>query len=214
MRDRSTRDAPPDDNNQMIVVESEQCALGAEGSNRMSGNKSSSSRRSVFMVAQELATLFGRDINKVIEQVRAFPEDRLLWETRPGMSNSAGNLALHLIGNLSEYIGRQLGGMAFTRQRSKEFSEKGVSITELIARLEQVAELTHRIVAALAEATLSARYPEAVLGYEMTTVYFLIHLLGHLNYHLGQMDYLRRMLTGDGPIQYPNRLIPSNAAVL
>ena len=131
------------------------------------------------MVAQELATLFGRDINKVIEQLRAFPEDGLLWETRPGVSNSAGNLALHLVGNLSEYVGRQLGGVAFTRQRPKEFSDKGVSATELITRLEQVAGLTHRIVADLTETTLSAKYPESVLGYEMTTVHFLIRSSPH-----------------------------------
>ena len=194
----------------LIVVESMQSALGAEGSNESDQQH----WQECYMVAQELATLLWRDINKVIEQVRAFPEDRLLWETRPGVSNSAGNLALHLIGNLSEYIGRQIGCVAFTRQRPKEFSDKGVSATELITRLEQVAELTHRIVAGLTETTLSAKYPELVLGYEMTTVHFLIHLLGHLNYHLGQMDYLRRMLTGDGAIQYPKRLIPSNAAVL
>ncbi len=166
------------------------------------------------MVASELAKLFARDINKVIEQVRAFPDEQLLWENRPGVSNSAGNLVLHLIGNLKEYVGRQLGGSAFTRQRQKEFSDKGVSSAELIQRLEEVASLVPEVVANLTESSLSAKYPESVLGFEMTTSYFLIHLVAHLNYHLGQIDYLRRVVTGAGAIQYPNRLMPSKAAVL
>ena len=166
------------------------------------------------MVARELAALFERDIYKVIEQVRAFPGEELLWETRPGVSNSAGNLVLHLIGNLREYIGRQLGGDAYTRQRPKEFSDTGVSGAELIQRLEEVASIVPEVVASLTDSALDVKYPEAVLGHEMTTAYFLIHLIGHLNYHLGQIDYLRRVVTGAGAIQYPNRLMPSKAAVL
>ena len=166
------------------------------------------------MVAKEIAGLFWRDINKVMEQVRAFPEEHLLWETRPGVSNSAGNLVLHLIGNLREYVGRQLGGITFTRQRPKEFSDKAVSAADLIQRLEEVASLVSEVVAKFPESGLSAKFPENVLGFEMTNAYFLIHLIGHLNYHLGQIDYLRRVVTGAGAIQYPNRLMPSKAAVL
>ena len=156
------------------------------------------------MVGQELSRLLERDIHRVIAQVRAFPEERLIWETLPGVSNSAGNLVLHLIGNLSEYIGRQIGGIAFTRQRPREFADKGASSFELIRNLEAVASMASQVVANLQADALAAKYPEAVLGYEMTTIHFLIHLIGHLNYHLGQIDYLRRILTGNGAIQLPS----------
>jgi uncharacterized damage-inducible protein DinB len=46
----------------------------------------------------------------------------------------------------------------------------------------------------LAAADLTSQYPLQVLGYPMTTTYFLVHLYGHLNYHLGQVNYLRRLL--------------------
>ena len=156
------------------------------------------------MVTQELSRLLARDINRVIAQVRAFPEERLLWEILPGVSNSAGNLVLHLVGNLNEYIGRQIGGVAFIRERPREFADKGVSPTELIRNLEAVASMVSQVVANLQADALAAKYPEAVLGYEMTTIHFLIHLIGHLNYHLGQIDYLRRILTGNGAIQLPS----------
>ena len=133
--------------------------------------------------------------------MRAFPDTASLWETTPGVTNAAGSLALHLEGNLREYIGRQLGGVAYTRQRPLEFSTRGVEQAELMARLETVKELVARVVSGLSSEQLDATYPELVLGKPMTTRQFLVHLEGHLNYHLGQVDYLRRFVTAYGAIE-------------
>ena len=152
------------------------------------------------MIAHELASLFARDIARLIQELHAFPDTAALWKTAPGVSNAAGTLALHLEGNLREYIGRQLGGIDFARDRSKEFSARGVSQSELIERLEAVKASIPPVIAALSDAQLDARYPEQVLGQPMTTRQFLVHLAGHLNYHLGQVDYLRRFVTGAGAI--------------
>lgn len=152
------------------------------------------------MVPGELSALYARDIARLIQELRAFPDTSSLWTTRPGVKNAAGSLALHLEGNLREYIGRELGQIEFTRDRPLEFSARGVAQADLIARLEAVHEMVPRVVSALTELQLEADYPEVVLGKPLTTRQFLIHLLGHLNYHLGQIDYLRRVVTGNGAI--------------
>jgi hypothetical protein len=128
------------------------------------------------MLSTELAALFARDLKRLTQELTAFPNSASLWRTVPGVTNTAGTLALHLEGNLREYIGRQLGGVEYARDRPLEFSRRGV------------------------EQQLAAVYPEQVLGTPITTRQFAIHLSGHLNYHLGQIDYLRRFITGNGAI--------------
>jgi uncharacterized damage-inducible protein DinB len=154
------------------------------------------------MLSAELAALFARDIARLIQELRAFPDTASLWKTTPGVSNAAGTLALHLEGNLREYIGRQMGQVAYTRDRPLEFSARGVEQGELITRLVAVKELLARVVGGLSSEQLEAIHPELVLGKPMTTSQFLVHLYGHLSYHLGQVDYLRRFVTGNGAIEF------------
>jgi uncharacterized damage-inducible protein DinB len=151
--------------------------------------------------ATELAELFTRDITRVIQELRAFPNSESVWKTAPGVSNAAGTLALHLEGNLREYIGRQLGQITYTRERPLEFSARGVDRDELIARLEAVLAQIPPVIAALTDAQLSDQFPEVFYGTPMTTRQTLIHLEAHLTYHHGQIDYLRRVVTGDGAIE-------------
>jgi hypothetical protein len=138
----------------------------------------------------ELTALFERDLNRVVKEVLAFPSDEDLWRTASGVTNSAGNLALHLEGNLREYVGRQIGGIPYTRQRPLEFSTTGLTRAEVAARIDAVREL---IGPALAIAPWDEIFPENVLGMPLTTRHFVLHLMGHLNYHLGQINYLRRI---------------------
>jgi hypothetical protein len=142
----------------------------------------------------DLASLFGRDLSKMLEQVRAFPTEEALWETPPGITNSAGTLTLHIDGNLREYIGRQLGGVRYIRDRPGEFSARGVSRDVLIARMVDLCALIPSILAGLSEAQLEAIHPEPVFDAPMQTGWFLLHLYGHLNWHRGQLDYLRRIV--------------------
>ena len=144
--------------------------------------------------AKDLASLFRRDLSRLIEQIRAIPTEEALWETPPGVTNSAGNLVLHLEGNLREYIGRQLGGVSYTRDRPAEFSSKGFSRDELVRRISEVRDRIPTILENLSENQLDSRYPEVVLDSPMRTGEFLLHLYGHLNWHCGQLDYLRRIV--------------------
>ena len=146
-------------------------------------------------IADELAGLFQRDLTKLLQELRAFTDEDAIWQCPAGIPNSAGNLVLHLEGNLREYIGRQLGGIPYRRTRDLEFSAKGVPVAEMAARIEEVQGFVPRVIAGLSAAQLDARFPEDPLGGPLSTRQFLIHLYGHLDYHLGQINYLRRMLT-------------------
>jgi hypothetical protein len=156
-------------------------------------------------VSKSLAELFSRDLSRLIRQIEAFPDDEALWRTLPGITNSAGNLALHIEGNLREFIGRQLGQLPYIRKRDLEFSFKGIGRKELGERLAEVNRSIPSIVAELSTEQLEMDYPEAVLGTPMSTQAFLIHLYGHLNWHVGQVHYLRCIIAGDQISTSPSR---------
>jgi uncharacterized damage-inducible protein DinB len=142
-------------------------------------------------IAKDLAALFRRDISRLMQQIEAFPDDEALWQTLPGVSNSAGNLALHLEGNLREYIGRQLGHVPYSRKRPLEFSSKGIRKEEISIRLAELRRVIPPIIEGLSSQQMEMEYPEVVLDTAMSTQQFLMHLYGHLNWHLGQIYYLR-----------------------
>lgn len=149
-----------------------------------------------------LAALYSRDLTRLIQELQAFPGDEVLWQRTPGVKNSAGNLVLHLEGNLREYIGRQLGNVAYTRVRDQEFALGGLPREELVRRMEDVKELVAKVVAGLSGADLVAIYPEPVLEAPLSSHDFLVHLHGHINFHLGQIDYLRRILTEGSAVAF------------
>jgi hypothetical protein len=149
----------------------------------------------------ELAELYRRDLTRLMQELQAFSDDEALWRIAPGASNSAGNLTLHLEGNLREYIGRQLGRVPYTRQRDLEFSLRDLPAVDLMQRIGALKEMVPGIVAGLTAAELQSTYPEMVFGAPISTQQLLMSLYGHLNYHMGQIDYLRRVLTGGTRIE-------------
>jgi DinB superfamily len=153
-------------------------------------------------LAKGLAALYTRDLMRLIQELQAFPNDEVLWERLPGIKNSAGNLVLHLEGNLCEYIGRQLGQIAYNRERDQEFVLTGITRGELIQRLGAVKELVATVVSRLSGSQLAETYPERVLETPLSSLDFLIHLHGHLNFHLGQIDCLRRFLTKGAAVEF------------
>ena len=110
------------------------------------------------------------------------------------MSNSAGNLALHLIGNLNHFIGATLGNSGYVRQREVEFSQKNSPKAELITQIDDTISVVESVLNQLIEADLQQEYKRRVFEDTMTTEYFLVHLSMHLAYHLGQINYHRRLL--------------------
>ena len=147
----------------------------------------------------ELASLFARDLARLVRQLDAI-DDRHLWQIGPGVTNSSGNLLLHLNGNLREYIGRQIGGVPYQRDRPREFAARDIPRAEVASALGGLVELIPAVLGQVAEGQWDQLYPENVLGQPLTNRQFVIHLFGHLSYHLGQIDYLRRILTGEGAL--------------
>jgi uncharacterized damage-inducible protein DinB len=150
--------------------------------------------------APSLAALFKRDLARLLQEVEGFPDDASLWQVATGMNNSPGNLVLHLEGNLREYIGRLLGGATYQRHRDHEFSDRDVSKAELIRRVQQLIAEIPPVIAGLTN--LDTSYPEDVLGSPISTGRLLMHLLGHFNYHLGQIDCARRAAALTGAIHF------------
>lgn len=143
---------------------------------------------------QSLNKLFKRDLEKLSFEIRSFTKPENMWKVKDGVSNSSGNLCLHLLGNLNHFVGAIIGNSGYVRQREKEFSTLGVTKEEM---LNQIKETQVVVVSSLEKFDMKyahSMYPINVFGEEMTYEYFLIHLHSHLNYHLGQINYLRRML--------------------
>lgn len=146
------------------------------------------------MIINSLKALYSRDLNKLKMEIEAYQNEEKLWKTDKNISNSAGNLCLHLVGNLNHFIGTQLGNTGYIRDRELEFSLKNVSRTELITKVEATAAMIDSVLSQLSEQDLKNEYPLVVFESKMTTDYFLIHLIAHLDYHLGQINYHRRLL--------------------
>lgn len=142
----------------------------------------------------ELTKLFHRDLNILYKEIASYQKESRLWEVTEGINNAGGNLALHLVGNLKTYVGKNLGKIEYTRNRELEFSSKNIPQQEVLLAIEETNTIVNKVLSEISNDTLSEVYPENVLGYEMTTLYFLIHLHGHLTYHLGQINYHRRIL--------------------
>lgn len=146
------------------------------------------------MLKDTLIKLFKRDLNKLIEEIDLYKNDTNLWEIDGLVTNSAGNLCLHLIGNLNHFIGAILGDTGYIRQRELEFSIKDVPKSELITQIKKTIEVVENTLNTLTVADLIKDYKVQVFKEAMTTEYFLIHLTMHLAYHLGQINYHRRLL--------------------
>ena len=147
------------------------------------------------MVTEILSQLYQRDLDKLKIEIGQYVSDEQLWTVPDGISNSGGNLALHVVGNLKHFIGAVLGKNGYVRDREAEFGSKNVSKDDLITAIDETSEMVTSTLAKLTTDDLAAVYPIEVFGHPMTTEAFLIHLSTHLNYHLGQINYHRR-LTG------------------
>jgi uncharacterized damage-inducible protein DinB len=143
---------------------------------------------------QSLKTLFLRDLNKLRKEIESYQDDRKLWIIDKNISNSAGNLCLHLIGNLNTYIGKELGGTGYIRNRDLEFSQKDIPPAELLKKIDETIEVVDKALDTVTDQQLEEEYPVIVFTDKMTTGFFLVHLVAHLDYHLGQINYHRRLL--------------------
>ena len=146
------------------------------------------------MQQEILTALYERDLKKLKEELGAYSDEADLWKIDGEILNSAGNLSLHLIGNLKHFFGAVLGNTGYVRNRDAEFADKGVSRDQILADVDETAAVIKLTLANLSDEDLAKTYPLEVFGEPMTTGYFLTHLATHLNWHLGQINYHRRLV--------------------
>lgn len=149
------------------------------------------------MLVQPLRAVIVRDLRALAREVAAYPDDETLWRTPPGISNSGGTLARHLVGGLRHFIGARLGGGAYVRDRAAEFGEAKASRESLVAEIEHAVAEVDAVLGGLSDASLERPFPDALYGRTLDSDTVAVHLAAHLGYHLGQIDFHRRLVTGD-----------------
>ncbi len=146
------------------------------------------------MLLETLIKLFKRDLIKLKGEIDLYKNENNLWLVHKDITNSAGNLCLHLVGNLNAFIGAELGHTGYIRQRNLEFSLKDVPRVELLKKVDDTIIMVENVLKKLTIKDLSKYFPIDVFKKKMTTEFFLVHLSTHLTYHLGQINYHRRLL--------------------
>ncbi len=146
------------------------------------------------MNATEIISFFERDLNKLINEIEQYKEEANIWQVEKQISNSAGNLVLHLIGNLRTFIGKEIGHTNYVRNRELEFSQKNVPRAVLIDDINDTLKMVKSSLVPLSENDLKKDYPVLKFLEISTTEYLLVHLATHLAYHLGQINYHRRLI--------------------
>ncbi|HEY5219054.1 MAG TPA: DUF1572 family protein [Gemmatimonadaceae bacterium] len=147
--------------------------------------------------AEMIGSVMVRDLRAARREIEAYDHEADLWRLSPTIPNSAGTLALHLAGNMRHFIGTVLGGTKYVRNRDAEFAARDVPRVEVLRELDAAVADVNAVVPHLTEAQLAATFPVPVAGHRAVTEDVLIHLVAHLGYHVGQMDYHRRALTGN-----------------
>jgi uncharacterized damage-inducible protein DinB len=146
------------------------------------------------MLSQTLKTLFKRDLTKLKLEIESYQDEKNMWLIQQGISNSGGNLCLHLIGNLNTYIGAGLGKTGYIRDRPLEFSLKNIPRKILIEKIDATIQVVDDALNQLSVEDLAKEFPMLVFNEMTSKEYLLVHLTTHLTYHLGQINYHRRLL--------------------
>ncbi|MDI6049693.1 DUF1572 family protein [Flavobacterium sp. XS2P24] len=146
------------------------------------------------MLIETLKTLFNRDLNQLKTEIESYQNESDIWKTQKGIANSAGNLCLHLVGNLNTYIGAEFGKTGYIRNRPLEFSLKDIPRAELLSKIKDTIVVVDNALNTISEEELKKEYPLLVFENKTSTEFMLVHLTTHLAYHLGQINYHRRLL--------------------
>ena len=146
------------------------------------------------MNKNELITFFESDLNNLITEIELYKNEENIWRIEKSISNSAGNLTLHLIGNLHTFIGKEIGKTNYVRNRELEFTQKNVPRIELISSINTTLEMVKKSLLSITNEELKNDYPILKFSKVETNEYLLVHLIKHLTYHLGQINYHRRLI--------------------
>lgn len=147
------------------------------------------------MITPLLIQLFEADLTKLSDALNLYKDEESVWQTKEGHKITGGNLCLHTTGNLLHFIGAVLGDSGFVRNRNAEFSLKNISRLKLLERIEDTRTVVRDTLEQISKKELDKVYPQQILDEPVTTKYFLVYLLNQLNYHIGQIDYHRELVS-------------------
>jgi len=146
------------------------------------------------MIIQLLLSNFENDINKLIDEISLYKDENDLWKLNSEIKNAPGTLALHIAGNLQHFIGAQLGKTGYERERDNEFSQRNISREILVQGLQESLHIVRTTFSKLSDEDLIKNFPIPFQNKIRPTIEILFILYGHLNYHLGQVNYHRRLV--------------------
>lgn len=138
--------------------------------------------------------LYDRELERLKTEIAAYKNEATLWLISGQISNSAGNLCLHLAGNLNTYIGDGLGHSGYRRNRDMEFSQREGTRDSLLILINETKAAVDKGLSSLADEDLNTDFPLVIWQQPHSTAYTLVNLLWHLGYHIGQINYHRRLL--------------------
>jgi Protein of unknown function (DUF1572). len=141
-----------------------------------------------------LKWLFKRDLEKLKSELQQYQSEAHIWLVEKSIANSAGNLCLHLIGNLNTYIGAGLAKTSYVRQRDLEFSSTNIPLSTLLSQIDETIIVVEKGLSNVTQEQLSGDFPIVIWDKPTGMEHTLILLATHLNYHLGQINYHRRLL--------------------
>lgn len=150
------------------------------------------------MLKEALVEIFERDLNKLKDEVNLYTDESKLWIVKAEISNSAGNLCQHLLGNLNHFVGALIGNSGYERDRPSEFNSKNASRSDLIEDIEKTIDVVKSSLNGISNEDFEKNFPVQKHEETVKTDFMLLHLLTHFNYHLGQINYHRRLLQNDG----------------
>lgn len=148
------------------------------------------------MIQEALKKLYIRDLHKLKTEIQSYKDEASLWKVTGDTKNSGGNLSLHLIGNLKTFIGNGLSDIGYVRQREFEFAGKDVDRVELYKEIDETIDIVTQGLDQVTDEQLAGDFPIVIWKEATGMTFTLIHLHAHLNYHLGQINYHRRMMDG------------------
>ena len=149
-----------------------------------------------MITTDQYSWLFRKGLDKTKEELLAYADEENLWVIRGEIKNSSGHLAQHLAGNLKLFVGKVMGGIDYTRERDREFNERQFTREQLVGLLEETAAIIEQSLTGKDAAFFDLPFPHEVVSIKegQTNGFMLTYLYAHLNYHLGQINYHRRLI--------------------
>lgn len=144
---------------------------------------------------KNITSLYQKYLDSLKNEISLYQNESDLWKLAGDIKNSPGNLALHLCGNLQHNFGAVLGNTGYIRNRDLEFSRKDAGKQDILNEISITSEIVLTVLENLTDERLAQEFPDKSHGEGQTVSDMLVRLAFHLAYHVGQINYHRRILT-------------------